>query len=241
MDAINSIKDYQPTDIRSLWNLGFGTADSLSTLTPRSVISNVLLTNCPQLGASLLYLVLNSLLTRMLLATEWNGYARDRKTLRVSWPKGKQRSSYYLNLPYAYGIPLMIASSSLHWLVSQSFFFVHIMVYDINGNEDTGASISTCGYSIIAIIFGIVLSGLIMLLTLACGCRRYQSEMPLVANCSAAISAACHPPAHDIDASLKPVMWGEFAADEVKAPDGIGHCCFTSKAVTTPLPTRLYS
>lgn len=40
------------------------------------------------------------------------------------------------------------------------------------------------------------------------GVGRFNSSIPLAASCSAAISAACHPPPGD-DHAVKPVMWGE--------------------------------
>lgn len=41
------------------------------------------------------------------------------------------------------------------------------------------------------------------------GMRCFSSSIPLAASCSAAISAACHPPPGD-DHAFKPVMWGEI-------------------------------
>lgn len=89
----------------------------------------------------------------MLLADEWNGYAYERKMLRVTSPREKQRSTYGLQLPYRYAVPLMIMSGLLHWLVSQSIFIARITAIDNNGIADEGHSASTFGYSPIAIIF----------------------------------------------------------------------------------------
>jgi hypothetical protein len=44
--------------------------------------------------------------------------------------------------------------------------------------------------------------------------RLKKSQMPVTSNCSAALSAACHPPLNDIDASTEPVMWGEVPTEE---------------------------
>jgi len=41
--------------------------------------------------------------------------------------------------------------------------------------------------------------------------------MPLVATCSAAISAACHRPEQDVDAHLLPVQWGIITTSETPA------------------------
>lgn len=174
------------------------------------MLAMVLLANTPQPVVSVAYFLYNGLLTCMLLAAEYNDYARHRKPLRVSWPKGRQRSTYYLSLPYRYSVPLLIASAVLRWLVSQSIFYVRIVQYDHTGQLDPCCPItSTCGSSPRAIICAMLLS-LIICTALALGARRFKSNMPLVGNCSAAISAACHPPAGDKEGAFEPVMWGEI-------------------------------
>ena len=86
--------------------------------------------------------------------------------------------------------------------------------------------------------------------------------MPLDGSCSAVISAACHPPPGDDQASSKGVMWGACASDvdgewirtmELdNAPEGlrwtengaavrVGHCSFSSLAVEAPVESDLYA
>lgn len=95
--------------------------------------------------------------------------------------------------------------------------------------------------------------------------------MPLAGSCSAVISAACHPPAGDEQASTKPLMWGACASGgggswegwvtdggrraafgEGKEPwrqrreDGggmadVGHCSFTSLRVEEPVEGEVYA
>jgi hypothetical protein len=61
--------------------------------------------------------------------------------------------------------------------------------------------------------------------------------MPLASTCSAAISALCHAPEEDAEASLFPVMWGEVSLDE----KGVGHSSFTTAAdVKETMVGRLY-
>lgn len=123
------------------------------------MIALVLISNTPQLVFSIIYFTTNSLLSCMLVTAEYNDYAIDRKPLRVSWPRGQQRSTYYLALPYRYSIPLFIMSVALHWLLSESFFYVNITVYDVFGHEDTNSSIKGCGFSPIAIFIITILEG----------------------------------------------------------------------------------
>ena len=74
----------------------------------------MVLANIPQVLLSYLYLCFNALYTCMLVASEWAGYFYHRKPLRVTSPTGQQRSSYWLQLPFTYAIPLTVASGLLH-------------------------------------------------------------------------------------------------------------------------------
>lgn len=206
------------------------------------LIGIILLANLPQLLLSCLYFAYNSIFTCMLLAQEWNGYVWKRRPLRVTSSVGRQRGSYRLQLPYRYSVPLLICSVILHWLVSQSIFLVRIDSYDSTGAPEIDYGISTCGYSPIAIIFVIAFGSFIVLLGIANGFRVSRSGMPLVGSCSAAISAACHPPQGDFDASLRPVMWGVVAQEDTEiSDDDIGHCSFTSFEVEAPTPGKWYA
>lgn len=71
----------------------------------------------------------------MLMAEEWSGYVHERKPLRVSNPSGSQRSTYRLQLPYRYGIPLLVLSGLLHWPVSQSLLIARVT---LNTRAGTG-------------------------------------------------------------------------------------------------------
>lgn len=59
-----------------------------------------MISNTPQLLLSLCYMTLNGLITRMLTELEWASYAISFKALRVTNPRGDQRSTYRLQLPY---------------------------------------------------------------------------------------------------------------------------------------------
>ncbi|KAL2007038.1 hypothetical protein VTN00DRAFT_8476 [Thermoascus crustaceus] len=103
----------------------------------------------------------------------------------------------------------MAFSALLHWLVSLSVFYVRIIQYDQSGLVDEANMISTCGVSPIGMIFTISFGDLAFVILVGLGFRRFPTRMPLAANCSFAISAACHPPLGDEDGALKPVMWEE--------------------------------
>ena len=219
-----------PRDLKSLWEIGLGAINSrtiirsyLPSTGSKALVANVLLANFPQLAFSLIYFTYNSLFTYMLLAHEWSTYAIKRKGLRVSSaPKGQQRSTYFLQLPYAYSIPLLILSFLMHWLCSQSLFVVNVQMLDPYGAkmaaqtfENSGGDRSvnhllTCGFSPMAIIFGIIVGALMVGFVLVTSLRRLASGMPVASSCSAAISAACHAIRDDSDKNieLRKLKWG---------------------------------
>ena len=170
----------------------------------------------------------------ILIGHEWMKYAHHRRTLRVTSPSGAQRSTYWLQLPYRYSIPLLILSTLLSWLASQSLFVVQIEIVDRNQRTSWNKSISSCGYSPGAIVMTMIVASIIVLGALILAAKRYPIGMPHVSTCSAAISAACHP-SDDVDAAVLPVQWGV-----VSTKNGIGHCSFSSKLVAPPIPGRTY-
>lgn len=205
----------------ALWELGFGSATPYTiifTTDSPDVIHMSLLANIPQIFLSVGYFLYNNLLTHMRLVAEYDDYASQRKPLRVSWPQGSQRSSYYLSLPYRYGIPLMVASMLLHWLVAGSLFFIQINSFDALGETIDTLQLIGCGYGPIAIVFALILGGVMTCTVVGLGMRRFASQMPIAGSCSAAISAACHPTEGE-EHALKPIMWGEIPVAAVQ-PDG---------------------
>ncbi|PLB44451.1 hypothetical protein P170DRAFT_417088 [Aspergillus steynii IBT 23096] len=213
------------------WKIGFGKFDGRNLIASpgisQNTISLLLLANTPQVVLSILYFLYNSLLTTMAAAAEYNNYALQRKPLRVSWPKGHQRSTYYLSLPYRYSLPLLVTSAALHWLLSQSIFFVNVAAYDVHEKPVAGESIKGCGFAPLPMMVILLVSVLGAIALLVLSFRSFKSPMPLAVRRSASISAACHPPRDDCDSALKPVMWGELVS-----PDTGRRCrTFTSKDV----------
>ena len=237
MDAINI------TGL-SILSLGIGRVDggaiiqgwSVSTAGPpaQKIIGSILIANIPQAILSFIYLHLNGLLTTMFLASEYLDFATHRKGLRVSIPKPDtaQRSTYFLQLPYRIAIPLMALSGILHWLVSQSIFLAVVAEYASTGVLTSSVAVASCGFSPLAMILVLALGGAIVVTTTTVGRLRFKtSGMPLAGSCSAAISAACHPPSWDIDAATKRVKWGVIPGSEngnVMTQEEVGHCSFTS-------------
>ena len=103
----------------------------------------------------------------------------------------------------------MTLSSLLHWLTSQSIFLVRVEISDPFWRE-ISETISTVGYSCIAITFTLTL-GILALITVAgMGYKQFAAEITTVGSCSAAISAACHAWEADSEKIVrKKVRWGD--------------------------------
>lgn len=227
-----------------VWSLGLGrvTSKSLLHLLHEGLIPTILLANSPQIVLSCFYLTLNGILTSMLLADELNGYAHQRKALRVTSPTGKQRSTYRLHIPYVYSVPLLVMFGILHWLVSQSLFLARVNVYDNDGSVDVAKSTSTCGYSLIAIFFVLVVFVVMIWFIAMTAFRTSKPGMPFMGSCSGAISAACHPPEDDKGASKLPVKWGAVGqTTATRTGQVVGHCTFTSFEVKPPVKGEFYA
>lgn len=106
-----------------------------------------MVSNSPQLLLAVIYVSYNLLLTSMMMTAEYNDSAVQRKALRVSKPKGQQRSTYYLQLPYRYAVPLTTCLGVLRWLVSQGLFQVKIIFYDDADEPQPAKNVLACGWS----------------------------------------------------------------------------------------------
>jgi hypothetical protein len=135
---------------------------------------------------------------------------------------------------------MTVVSGLFHWLASQSMFMVQITTTD--RQRMPARQISTCGYSPMAITLTLVVATIIAGSGLVVSRQRFQDGIPLMSSCSAAISAACHPPEGDVDAQFLPVQWGAVGhAVEDGEAEAVGHCSFSSWPVEMPIPKRIYA
>ena len=237
--------------VKSIWSMGFGAVNTNTLVSwgdsgyaPRqTLITSTLLANTPQLILSLLYFTYNGIFTYELIGREWSKFGQGRRALRVTSPRGQQRSTYWLNLPYRYGIPLAAVAVLLHWLFSRAIFPVNIRFDDpvkksLNGGTgeyDTILPTIQCGWSPSAVIVSIIAAGLVVIVGVLFGFRRYAPGGPqLVGSCSAAIAAACHrdPDEDGEHMVLLPLRWGVTSSREEKEEDVLG------TAVRTGMGTR---
>ncbi|KAB8253093.1 hypothetical protein BDV35DRAFT_375515 [Aspergillus flavus] len=116
-----------------------------------SEMQGVVTANSVQLLVTVGYYFYNSVLTSMLASAEYSSYGTDRKPLRVTWPvKGsQQRSTYWLSVPYKYGIPVMILFMVIHWFVSQALYYVLLIPYSPDDQPLYGEKFSSLGASVL--------------------------------------------------------------------------------------------
>jgi hypothetical protein len=216
----------------------------------KGILANVLLANSPQVILSLIYFSYNATFTSMLLAHEWSGHFEKRKGLRVSAkPVGEQRSTYFLQLPFRYAIPLMVFSTLLHWLASQSIFVISVEIYNMFGQHNPhgfcnhfddrhegytpscGTDFITCAYSPLAVFLALITACVLAITIIILG-RRILNPMPIVGSCSVAIAASCHPRAGEGATWEKKLQWGIIEEPDQAAQDGVGHCGLSSGHIT---------
>lgn len=233
------------TTADTMMSLGFGDVNSNMLLNAHlpeegtaGLTSAVLFANLPQVVLSFVYLSFNSLVTCMLLVSEYASYEVQCKSLRVTTPRGQQRSTYWLQIPFTYGIPIIVVSATLHWLISQAVFLVRVENHRLGGFTQS-YSLSAVGLSpapmMVVLVLGVSLTTIAIAMSFI---KLKGTSMPVAASCSRAIAAAAHRPAEDIDAAVLPVQWGEV---EVMGNADVGHCCFTSRAVLAVDPRKKYA
>jgi hypothetical protein len=232
--------------LQSLIGLGVGRTSALtdmhillgkSTGTATQYFAALLISNSIQVVYTALKFMYNAVLTAMCAALELEAYSLHPKPLRVSGKReGLQRGRYFLHLPYRFAIPFMLISGLIDWLLSQSLFATSVEMYEYDHDNPswvkstTEMPYHTCNYSPLAIVLLSASLALMGAVLLYLSTIRLKSDMPLAANCSAVISAACHPKEGENgrDISLGVVRWGVTGYDV----NGIGHCAFSLDPVT---------
>lgn len=225
-----------------------------------SIIPYALIANSPQAIISFLYLTYNGLFTCMLANREWSNYAVKRAPLRVTHPESGQRSTYFLQLPYFWSVPLLLASVILHWFISQSIFLARIALYSggapapveqvmnmetYKNFEITGSVFSGVGFSDTALQGSIGWGATLVGVSIIVGfIFTYPRGLPVGGTNSAVISAACHVKYRsgrqaDEGVPNRALQWGVTIAGSRERD--VGHCCFSDCEVEPPKIGHLYA
>ena len=251
--------------LKAAMKMRFGAVDSglilgLDGESGGRLILDVVVANSFQLALSTTYFLYNSLYTAQCAALEWATYARGmRKSLRVTWPRGQQRSTYYLQLPYRYGIPLTILLVLMHFLISQSIFLARLQYYDSEGRL-TDEGFSDVGFSPRANLTTCCVGIVMILAQVLHACRPLDNRIPIHGNNSAVISAMCHAEKDPVDKlrrpfsnerweedniATKPIMWGVTRQPleqdlGLTNDEAAGHCGFSADIVELPQVGKKY-
>lgn len=231
-----------PPTLANAWSIGLGQVQTqnlvLGTNLPQLGASAVLITalvaNAPQALLSFLYMVYNTIFTLMYLGEDWDLYGaytaasrirfrgnskkQTHRYLRVSDPKGQQKSTHMLNLPMRFAIPLICISGLLHWLMSSSLYLANISVIPRDGTLPRQDEITTVAFAPQGMILLCALAVWMIVIVSLNAFRRFGGEMSIVASNSAAISAACHvgnlPERRRREMVLRKLAWGEIPSGD---------------------------
>lgn len=234
-----------PANIRNALAIPIGTVEAqnlvlgarIGSLGASAVLITALIANSPQALLSFLYMVYNSIFTLMYIGEDWDMYGaytattrhklqiaakkQTHRFLRVSNPRGTQKPTHFLNLPYRYAIPLICISGLLHWFMSQTLYLANISVVNRDDTIPNTDEITTVAYAPIGMIGLLVLSGVMVIVLVSNSLRYFGGQMPIVGSNSAAISAACHVQMSERrrrELVLRKIAWGEVPTDGSNIP-----------------------
>lgn len=135
------------------------------------------------------------------MAKEWATFSSGYIPLRVSNPKGNQVSTFRLQLPYKYSVPLILISILLHWILSNTLYLtVSVGGYFFEVRQSQGISSSDApfqaflavGYSGWALMLLLVLSCILICIPIITGLSRLPENSIVVGSNSFAIATSCH-------------------------------------------------
>ncbi|EPS44867.1 hypothetical protein H072_1138 [Dactylellina haptotyla CBS 200.50] len=193
--AITFFNEFKPLGARSeLFSWRDYAAEGYPRTGYNKFYLQILQINMPQLIISLIYILINATLTIVCMNEEFIRYGRRPGPLRLTEPKGKQKGTYFLSLPFRYAIPLQVIFTLLPWLFPQGLFYKRISFYDWFGRTNTSPSVSGifARAGPIQIFFILFLAMILFLFFLAW--TKYPGGAPIVGTSTAAISAACWGP-----------------------------------------------
>lgn len=242
------IQELTPPTLSNAMTIDFGAVEAQNLVglgrrrgAATDVLVTALVANTPQAFLAFLYMVYNTIFTLMQCGENWDMYGAYTATtrhklqllskqathryLRVSNPKGAQKSTHTLNLPVRYAIPLMTMSGLIHWLMSQTLYLANVSVIkrgvDIH-DAPKDDEITTVAYAPSGMM-GLIVVALIMVIVLVTNAmRKFGGQMPIVASNSAAISASCHVQMSERRRRamvLRKIAWGEVPSESANVPE----------------------
>lgn len=201
----------------------------------------IIIANSFQIWLSLLYFLTNGLMTAVCAQAEWSSYTNNRKGLRVSGNRRfDQRSTYFLQIPYRYSVPLLVVFGGAHWLLSQAVFLKDEVWKSTDADTIT---YTTIGFTPLGIFIILGLLALLFVFILVQGLSWTTMDMPMLRSCSAVIAAACQPLGDNAsdEVQLKKLQWGVMCEPLESNVGETGHCAFSAGYVDLPVEGRTYA
>ncbi|KAI0868376.1 hypothetical protein GGS24DRAFT_513528 [Hypoxylon argillaceum] len=163
-----------------------------------TLLTGILTANSPQILLSASYLAYNNLFTRLQMTQEWAMYKTDYYPLRVTDPQGMQKSTYRLQLPYKYSVPLIVLSIFLHFLISNTIYvvvsfggYLKIITDGLQPGLPDDSAVRV-GFSPISLLVVPTIATFLVTIPIILGFKKLPRDMVIVGSNSLAISAACH-------------------------------------------------
>lgn len=115
------------------------------------------------------------------------------KALRVTNPRGQQNSTYFLQLPYRYSVPLLTIAILLHWVLSGCIYLLVTKgdYFESSGLEGPFGSSITLGFSEKSLFTMLILSITLAFMPPIFGHISLPPNSVVVGSNSLAIAAAC--------------------------------------------------
>ncbi|KAK3329266.1 hypothetical protein B0H66DRAFT_17750 [Apodospora peruviana] len=160
----------------------------------KGMLSMTVVANTPQLILSVCYMAYNGLFTRLLAEFEWAAFGVRYKPLRVTYRKGEQKSTYRLQLPYRWSVPLLLVSLLLHWLFSNTIYVSVYEGFDWQYPYRKTGPKEGLQYSPVSIVISLVIAMVTAMAPVALAFIKLPGKMVVSGGSSVVISAACHNP-----------------------------------------------
>ncbi|KAI6763294.1 hypothetical protein HG531_013191 [Fusarium graminearum] len=191
-EADTSTRRFGDAVPKTIWRMSYLLMGS-SLVVATAMLILALLLQPLSLVLSVCYFTYNGLFTRMLSEFAWSKYSTEFRALRVTEPQGEQKSTYSLQLPYRFSVPIILVSTLLHWIYSNCIYVSHSHKYEANWPYDV-IFILGVQFSTKAILIGFYLSLGVTISPALLAYLKLPGTMVIAGGNSTVISAAYHYP-----------------------------------------------
>lgn len=244
LDTSDLFQHFGPSPRQDIAGLFEGPSDIQSLdESPSNNFTVALEANMLQLVLSIVTVIVQDLLLSSAAILEWAEYASSTDGLRVSDPKGSQRSSPIMSLPFIWATMSMTTLTIAHWLVSESISVNHVQIFSFTSTDESdgpnhwseiffAASKTASFVTAIYLILGT--TGLVLSLHF----KGVPSSVPRIGNNSRMIEVVCQRARYeDADMVTKPLKWGVLRESGM---NGLLRLGFSAVEVGEPISGQEY-